>query len=46
MGIMAKNRCSKINKKFEKEVEWFSKNYGLSKSSVRKKLKKDGFICN
>lgn len=43
---MPKNKCSKINKDFEKEVKWFSKTYGLSKSTVRKKLKKDGFICN
>jgi len=43
---MMANKCSKINKKFEKEVEWFSKTYGLPKSVVRKRLKKDGFVCN
>ena len=39
--------CTKKEKqKFEKEVTWFSKMYGIPKQEVKRKLKKDGFICN
>jgi hypothetical protein len=39
-------RIKSKKKQFEEEVKWFSKMYGLPKSVVRKKLKKEGFIVS
>lgn len=40
--------CSYLRAKGKKEteVDWFSKMFGLPKRTVRRKLKKEGFIVN